>query len=1336
VGTEDLTDPSILQSKSLKLKIGGELKNINFPRNLTTQTYMIAVINTELAKGNNHATAGWMDSKYLVIQSTAKGDAASIEVRGDGGASDAAVDIGWFTGQRTSGAGTYQNLTLGISYTTAFPAPRGNLSYLDFSSLEDEILCYHKSNGAFNEFARDAALLRYIERPEGPFGFSLLNPPEDFDIDAVAGLNRDTNISRDLEAIDDGDGDSVTPKVASVGEAASTEKTFNKVGQLVLLFGTSTKAAIHIVSNNENLAGYLANRFSFVVAAHAGDDTVEIVSAGTDSLTTATWTVTYSYAASKKVSAAVDYLNGDGGDTPIPGTAELLGLEENLSLAEAFTFLYEGPAVDSVSVSAVTEKTVSDGETATVVTSANPVNGETSGILGRWGSVGNYLTLQYVTSESTGTTAALAYDAGGGTGPADLKNATLECDEGTHAISYFQGTGGVGNLILTATDAYAGTMGAKVYYTLTVSGAVDSVTVTQTFGSDGTLATIEIVQLASASTDIDTVKAAILANDLAAAIVTPTSEVGATVMVSKTRTQLGAGATGSVAASDGCTVATAIEAIETGDAGITEFLADHTGQYDSTCPINEPYWGDFYDDTAVPLEDGWDPINFREYVGKESNAFNHAVVVGSADLTGAISGLSGTTLVLRFNGLESQTVTFAESDGEAGGQAIADKINSYFPAEVATIIDATYPTSKKCLRLSSQEITTLSLNLARTGQDSSIEIVGGTAIESILASESEETTAYTGVFFGSPLPVKEGDVLWDNGLPVGTVVTWENYEKGGLTFPNAVLVLDTEVAAPGEGIAGATYTGWYLRSMNIDFENDSGTSEAYGPMVDPVPEAFVDTLNQLLVLKPYVDRTSTGFVPSGRPFFSMYVSYRALRKDLTEGVSIASVNDLDSVSPLTASNPLGLALQLAFSSSNGTIVYGYGVDEVSELEPSGTRTAYQSSLNWLQGQDAYALAPLTTATAVHDDFKSHAETMSDEDHKSERICLVCPTIPHRKSSTTAGTGKASRTSTTVLHFDAGELNVQKALTDIGVTSEYYADMASFGDDEKIYIDVSTDASHFLVKSVDVGANNVTVYVDDTWWATHEGNEDGFYYAPESGGSLPDMSLSGETCSILQRGESFENADGTLDTEECAIAMGEWASHYNSIRVRMIGPDSIELPIEGLSSRVSGTYATAIAAAQVCGNPPSNPLTGAVVPVLTNAYLPSGMSDYERGIAANGGYCLIVNDNGIITWRDFVTTKTSPIEDFEHSMITPDDVAAKLFRQELRPYVGPLSIDSGYLGKVSMVADSVCTRLVSSHIYQSASPKGVAQSASDKRQVIVTIERSIYYPARSILVILI
>lgn len=1443
VGTGDLSVPTSLRGKMLKLAVNnGPTQSYTFPANLTTKEYMLSL----LAANFTGVTFSLADAKYLSIQTQALGDTACIEVK-DG---DANSIIGLVTLDKQYGAGTYKNQRLGISFGS-FPAPRGNISYLHFDSLEDEIRAFYKQSGTIQEFKRTSCVLRNHLRPEyttrgtnsylptaeatlSNWGFSYLNPPADagpWDFSVSTGHRIHSYVSRELVPLNDNDGDQRTPYVTSPGGRAEFSYTFNKaaynlidvvaggklylltvplyvpgyqannmayraqsvaartlssntltggtattlvdtaasfvnevsVGDVVVLgaadtTGTgigyweyvtvteivdNTHLTVSAIANARNTGGGEAvpptNTGYQVYPAGAFDITVEGVGTATNP-----WVIVQKFGAGTKMHIITARLNAS--TTTLPDSLAVLGATTTVATAiDAYCYgAAVGTLADGSDVTMVTaaQTSFTGGKTGTLTTAAKDA---------RYGSIGNYVQQVYTAgapSWNPGT-------PGTGTNPLDPMTKTLTYARNAAGTLNVTDGGGPPTTYFTLTaagswplNAWTGALGLKITYKATASGALvgDPVqTVTITKSTAGEVTDVFIEQ--TFRTGVHTVKDV---TDALTADVVVNKFVGVSnIMADPTLTNMTAFAkTALTSAADPAAIST-VPVAAAADTDVTVSLGTAT-YYSSDTPLE--------DVSAAYLVGGWDPINFQEFTASPSSEWNYGHVVGARDLKymedNALlaAALVNKNLQIRVNGGEVRNIVFQATDTTV--DLVIDRINGTdvngsnqnFGVLVAckpvgTVGPVVYG-GGEYLCLTAINATDAAGNFGRRGIDSVIEIVGGSAVEALFAAAEndptpevyEEASSYIGEFYGCALTVAEGDVLYNSGTALGTIIGVQDASVGTTVFPGATLVLDTERTLIEE------FNGWYIRAENIDFDTDNS-----GSKVRPLPEFFVDTTNAMAILKNDVARDVTG-VAAPSATFSMYVTYRALRGDLTRGINIRSDADLDLVSPLTPANPLGLALSLAWTAGSGIVVSGLGLGPiydrngnmtdvaVSDTEPYGTFSAYSQAKTFLSTQDVYTIAPLTPEKAVIDLYKTHVETMSDERHKREQILLGCLTIPEHVTARTAGTGTATAVpgTTDTFYFDPGTINIVAAMADL-INPETGVPMPLTGTDlqdseklwtAKLYVNISADAQNYLVR--EINGQEVRVWIDNTWFQTHEGNEDGFYAT--SGHA--EMEVDGEACGLYQRGREVASA------EEQAEAMAAIASGYSSYRTRMLGPDWIEVPVEGLATRVEGHYLSALAGARICYVHPTQPLSGDVIPLVSNTFMPDGFTDYEQGIAANGGYCLALTEDGVTTWRDFVTCKTDTIENFEHSMLTPDDVAAKLLRTELKPYVGPLAIDRNYINRIGMVVDTVAKKLVQFGIFATCSVEAIEVDENDPRQLIVKLSRSVFYPARSILVILV
>lgn len=1400
VGSVDVSTPTALRGLELKLSVNrGDTQSLTFPTNLSTSRLMLSLLNA----GFTGVTFSLTDTGYLAIQTTGKGDSVSIEVK----EATANGAIGIATGAIANGSGTYKNRRLGIAFG-ALPAPRGNISYLKFDSLEDEIRAAYSQSGALREFSRTSAVSRTgyrqeygVRQADGSYllsGFPCVNPPVDggsWDFSKTWGLGADSMVMRKLVGENDNDGDLTSPKVKSPGAAASMYNVFHRRAYTLLNIsadtGTDNGSVIFLTATNV-VPGYVSNNATYLATSQAAKLTATATAVTSSKITIATPDfgggtvsagdkVVLGMNTADEETVTITYVSADGtyvntttiattGGTPdiavfsagfndivVSGSGTVAApwvmnqkfgagtcvhtivstfnasttvLPNSVAVLGASTTV--GDAFNMTAYGADTLVIGAGSDTPMINVSNTTLGGGKSGGINiaagasYYGSKGNNITMALTPSTS------LAFVDDGGhaaANPADVK---------AQSITYVGPAGG-------ATDRGK----ASLPVTLPLAGAAFTLTIKDSLdwphplaGLDGNAITFRAV---SGSAESAVVNFEYTDNELVAANIVFTFDTSPQTHLSDVKTFLEADpvigswlkvtlvhadptttnmeAYAETAFSNGVNPSSVSEVLALTDASVT--MTAYSGyHYDSDTPVSEGMTSM----AATYLTGGWDPVNFKEMLLFPTSDYNHGVVVSGKDRSGGTGGVANLNLLLAVNGGEQMEVVFDDTDTTL--DAVVDRINGEggtgrFGAEVASIVD-----TSKFLKLSSINVTEAAGDNGRRGIDSSVEIIGGSAVEYLFANTSLGETAddYIGLYTGASVPVQEGDTLYNNDVSLGTIVGFTSQTLGGVTWPNSVLVLNQEWAYTAE------YEGWFVKSNNIDFESDSS-----GDKIRPLPQMFVDTENQLMVLKDNVARNANG-TPASSAAFGMYAQYRALRTDpeVARGINIGTEEDLENVSPLDSRNPLGLALQQMFIASGSAItVSGLALTPVvdrsgtqlspavSDDEPNGTLDSYIQAAGLLASRDVYAIAPLTHAKEVLDFFKEHVETMSDESHKSERIVVFCPTLPDRDYPTVvgSGTGELVDESNEAVQVDANTLNVVSAFSDIGLTGADLVDADALFE-AGVYLEIASDSKHYLIKQV-VG-QEITVHTDASFWEDHEGNEDKFYAETPIG----TMQVGGEAISILQRGELV----GT--TEAQAEAMGALASSYNSYRVRVVGPDSVELPIDGSATQVEGFYLAALAASQICRVPPATPLTSQTVPMLTNTDMPDGMSDYEMGIAAHGGYCLAIAENASVFWRDFVTTKISPVEDFEHSMVTPDDVAAKLFRQELRAYVGPLAIDRGYLNRIAIIADALCKKLVEYGIYKSCRIVSIEQDTTDPRQIILKIDRSVYYPSRSILVILV
>lgn len=119
-----------------------------------------------------------------------------------------------------------------------------------------------------------------------------------------------------------------------------------------------------------------------------------------------------------------------------------------------------------------------------------------------------------------------------------------------------------------------------------------------------------------------------------------------------------------------------------------------------------------------------------------------------------------------------------------------------------------------------------------------------------------------------------------------------------------------------------------------------------------------------------------------------YISYIALRKDLTGFYDVTNLDDLKVDMDVTISNPLGFYLGTVAPTANG------GSETLAYILTDETDTSYITALSDLSTrQDIYLLVPLSNSTNVAEAYAAHVTTMSEPASSYFRATLLNATLP-------------------------------------------------------------------------------------------------------------------------------------------------------------------------------------------------------------------------------------------------------------------------------------------------------------------------------------------------------
>lgn len=133
----------------------------------------------------------------------------------------------------------------------------------------------------------------------------------------------------------------------------------------------------------------------------------------------------------------------------------------------------------------------------------------------------------------------------------------------------------------------------------------------------------------------------------------------------------------------------------------------------------------------------------------------------------------------------------------------------------------------------------------------------------------------------------------------------------------------------------------------------------------------------------------------------LYVGYRALRKDISDVITVYDVNEIEGkLGKITPENPLAFGASIAMANAS------IGIKCIGV--PSDDLIGYTTAKDRLENHDpVYAIVPLTFSPEVLAMFKNHCVEMSEPMNGSWRIALGCSQLVVKKGVST-GTGKISR----------------------------------------------------------------------------------------------------------------------------------------------------------------------------------------------------------------------------------------------------------------------------------------------------------------------------------------
>ncbi len=671
-----------------------------------------------------------------------------------------------------------------------------------------------------------------------------------------------------------------------------------------------------------------------------------------------------------------------------------------------------------------------------------------------------------------------------------------------------------------------------------------------------------------------------------------------------------------------------------------------------------------------------------------------AVVTGTAVLSTLTypGDLANKTLVIS-DGQAPQTITFSSSIANAAAVLVA--INAVLGTATGGRITATLDGGNH-----------LVLTHSRVGADALIDIVGGTAVTTLGLT--------VGLNFGTGGVVMAGDELFIDGLLVGLVTA---VAPGGL-----VNVLKVNKSLP---ISTNLGNFWYIQAHNL---TNVGTR--------PRAQLIVDSQGAPNVKFGILRDTNGAMVNPTQARAPLYVSYSAIRKDLSPSAAQAGLVTIDSqtmlesvMSPINTLNPLALGMFFALVNAPGVQITGLGVDAVSADAPFGTPEAFNRAAEFLEAFEVYALAPLTHDATVAQVFNTHVNFMSEPGQKGERIALYNPAQPtHRLDTLVASGADGNTVGSSGLSFDTGIPNIGSLLLNKGISP-----VGTIPVSAGVFLDIADDAKNYSISAV--SGSVVTVRI--TFNAGT--NDDGFYSTTALNVAPLPSQLIQETFAVRVRGTALTNADGTPDKSAIASTYSALGQSFLNRRFWLTAPDSAAATLGGVEQIIDGFYMNAAIAGMIGQQPPQQSFTNFPMTGFTRVLGSSNFfSERQMNIMAAGGTYIIVQDSpsAPLISRMALTTDLTSVETRTDSITKVVDFTAKFLRRGLKNFIGRFNITQAFLDQLGTVIGGLGGYLVESGILVGFNLNNIVQDEDAPDTVLIDVLIDPPFPANYIRITLV
>jgi hypothetical protein len=488
------------------------------------------------------------------------------------------------------------------------------------------------------------------------------------------------------------------------------------------------------------------------------------------------------------------------------------------------------------------------------------------------------------------------------------------------------------------------------------------------------------------------------------------------------------------------------------------------------------------------------------------------------------------------------------------------------------------------------------------------------------------------------------------------------------------------------------------------------------------------------------------------------ISYRARRQDkvgiLMEFEDVTQVEE--DLGPISVDNPLAYGLAKALGATDRT-VFGVMVKDQDSL------TEHQKALDFLEGEEVYALVPLTTDRAIHQIYNQHCINLSDAASMHERRVYATVVASTRHSfqdlsvTGTVSVGSTTFTDTNAKFFSNG-VPVGSV---IRLQSPASVELADVARTELIIASVTSETTVSLVSPVTQGTlvtgeavgsgtgaqtnfqlnattnvipSSVVMYLDgvrvDSTDYTASVNGVVVFLNPPGLGVAVTSDYEVSTITGIQY--TVESQD--LTNFEIAKDVAAAAEGYASRRITVTFAD--KAVVEG-NTEAEPYYFNCALAGLVSALPPNQPIANIPIPGFTAVKHLRKFTETHFGIMAAGGVSVIIQDRDTspIVLRNWMTTDMMNVNTRECSIVQMADYYSKYLRRNVSSIAGRFNITEDYIDNMLRPAINGVNREMITAGFAGTGTQiiSIEQSTVQKDQIFVVEELELFAPANKIII---